>query len=154
VVTDNRRGVALPLVLLLLLALTGLANGALVLSRRELQATWSQRHIARATQALEIARRLASAVPLDAVEARTPWEARPLVEGETPDGLVYAASRRWLDPEFYLLEVRGGSRGWEGMREAIWVGWSVHPSARARAFLSVDPGEVTGAGEEGRQEGS
>jgi hypothetical protein len=145
VVTANRCGVALPLVLLLLMALTFLAHGALVLSQRELQATWAQRHLVRATNATQIGRRLALARLPDSLEPRIPWEARVLVDGQTPDRLIYSASHRWLNSEFFLLEVLGRSGGWEGRRRAIWVGWSRYPGVHLRAFLSAPPGRDDGS---------
>ena len=131
------RGMALPIILLLLLALTAFGHGALLLSRRELQATWAFRSLVRSSQAAEIGLRLGFAVPVDGREGRTPWTSYPLVSGETEDGLLYRANRRWLDTEFFLLEGHGGAKGWAGERKIGWIGWSLFPGARLRAFLGA-----------------
>ena len=133
----ERHGMALPLILLLLLALTLFGHGALMLSRRELQATWAFLNLVRADQAAEIGLRLALQVTPGPSEDRTPWAANPLLSGETDDGLLYGVSRRWLDGEFFLLEGWGGSRGWVGARKAGWIGWSLFPRVRMRAFLAA-----------------
>ncbi len=133
----ERHGMALPLILLLLLALTAFGHGALMLSRRELQATWAFRNLVRAGQAAELGLRLALEVTPDPAEDRTPWVANPLLSGETDDGLVYGVSRRWLDGEFFLLEGWGGTRGWVGARKTGWIGWSLFPRVRMRAFLAA-----------------
>jgi hypothetical protein len=52
-------------------------------------------------------------------------------------GMLYDVGRRWLDGEFFLLESRGRIRGWSGERSTAWVGWSLHPGVRMRAFLSA-----------------
>jgi len=128
---------ALPLVLLLLLALTVFGHGALVLSRRERQATWAFRNFVRAGQAVEIGLRLSLEVTPDPAEDRTPWAASPVLSGETDDGLLYRVTRRWLDGEFFLLEGWGGSKGWVGARETGWVGWTLFPRVRLKAFLAA-----------------
>jgi hypothetical protein len=138
---------ALPLVLLLLMALTAFGHGALLLSLRELRATWAFRNLVRANQAAEIALHLALQAPEIADEDRSPWVLNPLVSGETEDGMLYEAGRRWLTDEFFLMEGRGRIQGWVGERTMIWLGWSGHPPTRMRAFLSTKEGGA-GSGEE------
>jgi len=116
------RGMALPVVLLILMGLTALGHGALLLSRRELQSAWSYRGFLRAQSAAEIGLHLASAVPPEPERNRDPWKAYLVVSGETDDGLAYSTVRRWLSPEFFLLESRGQARGWSGERTVRWVG--------------------------------
>jgi hypothetical protein len=139
----GRAGMALPLILLLLLALTALGHGVLLLSTRELQATWAFRHAVRAGEAAEAGVWLAmhggSALPAE----REVWTVYPLVSGETSDGVTYGAELRWLDRELFLLEGMGGSRGWAGERRMGWVGWSLDPRSRLGAFGA---GAETGRG--------
>ncbi len=137
------RGTALALMLLLMLLLTVLGHGVLLLSMRELQATWAFRHALRAGEAAEAGLWLAVEGGASLPEERTPWIPHVLVSGETPDGITFRAVLRWLDDEFFLLEGVGGSRGWVGERRAGWVGWSLHPLARLAAFGAA--AEVRGA---------
>jgi hypothetical protein len=139
-------GLALPLLLLFLLALSAFGHSALLLSRRELQAVWAYRHYSRASAAAEIGLRLAWGASPDSLGGRVPWTERLLVDGETEDGLLFRGTRRWLDQEYFLLEGIGGSRGWEGEQRAAWIGWTPAPGARVRAFLSHVQG--TSAAEE------
>jgi hypothetical protein len=106
--------------LLLLLALTALGHGALLLSMRELQATWAFRHAVRAGEAAEAGAWLAIQEGVAPPEDRAPWAPNVLVSGETSDGVRYGAVLRWLDGELFLLEGIGGagggwgSEGWGG----------------------------------------
>jgi hypothetical protein len=59
-----------------------------------------------------------------------------LVDGRTEDGLLFQGTRRWLNDEYFLVEGIGGSHGWEGKQREAWIGWTVAPAARVRAFLS------------------
>jgi hypothetical protein len=136
-------GMALPLVLLLLLALAAFGHGALLLSQRELRATWAFRSLVQAEQAAEIGLRLALEISPDQDVSRTPWTAHGLLSGETEDGLIYEASRRWLSDEFYLLEGRGRIRDWVGEREIGWIGWSRFPGVRLETFLGAAGGVST-----------
>jgi len=134
---------ALPLILLLLLALTALGHGALVLSTRELQATWAFRHAVRAGEAAEAGVWLAFQGGAELPEDREPWAVHSLVSGETSDGVTYGAELRWLGRELFLLEGMGGSRGWAGERRMGWVGWSLDTRSRLGAFGA---GAETGRG--------
>jgi hypothetical protein len=152
-VSSLRAGFALPLVILFLLVLGFFGHGILLLSRRDLQATWALRHLVRATQAAEMGLRAAvetaGVPPWDG----SIWTAAPVLAGETPDGLGYSVVRRWLGPEFFLLESTGTSRGWEGVRTLGWVGWLQHPGFRLRVFLSPASGSGNPRGE-GDHEGA
>jgi hypothetical protein len=147
-------GMVLPLMLLLLLALTALGHGALLLSLRELQATWAFRHAVRAGEGAKAGVWLAMGGGEALPSKRPPWIPHVLASGETPDGVTYRGVLRWLDGEFFLLEGIGGSRGWVGEHRAGWVGWSLLPGARLGAFRAA--AEVGGAvvlGGEARIEG-
>jgi hypothetical protein len=146
-------GMALPLVLLLLLALTAFGHGVLLLSRQELKASWAFRDLIRAGQAAEIGLRLGWGTPVGAEDLRRPGAAVPVISGETLGGLTYETSRRWLDTEFFLLESRGGLRGWGGEKNAGWIGWALDPGTRITSFLGAvevglevrrDPGDSSG----------
>ena len=134
------RGFALPLLILLLLALSAFGHGALLLSRRELQAVWAYRHFARAEAAAQIGVRLAWDVQPDSVSERVLWIERTLVEGQTEDGLLFRGTRRWLNQDIFLVEGIGKSRGWPGEKRVTWVGMASAPNVRMGAFLS--PSEV------------
>ncbi len=136
-------GMALPLLLLLLLALTALGQGTLLLARRELQTVWAFRHALRAGQAAEAALRVGPGVGEVGDMERIPWEGVPVGSGESEDGLVFRSVLRWLDQEFFLLEGTGSSRGWKGERRRARVGWSLFPKARLGALTA---GGETGGG--------
>ena len=133
---DQPKGMALPLLLLLLLALTALGNGTLLLARRELATVWAFRHALRAGQAAEAA--LSVGLLAGEIEQgeRVPWEGHSVGSGESEDGLAYRSVLRWLDEEFFLVEGTGGSRGWRGERRRARVGWSLFPEARLAAFAA------------------
>lgn len=129
-------GMALPVLLLLLLALTALGHGTLLLARRELNAVWAFRHVLRAGKAAEAALRVGLREGEIVANERVRWMGHPLASGESEDGLIYRSVVRWLDHEFFLLEGSGGSRGWGGERRRAWVGWSLFPEARLGAFVA------------------
>jgi hypothetical protein len=128
-------------VILFLLVLGFFGHGILLLSRRELQATWALRHLVRATQAAEMGLRAASETTGVQPWDGSLWTAVPVLAGEIPDGLGYSVVRRWLGPEFFLLESIGTSKGWEGERTLGWVGWAGDPELRLRVFLSPASGD-------------
>jgi len=134
VVRAETRGMAIPLVLFLLLALMVLAQGALILSRHERRASWAFQHAALAGKAAEAAVRLGLRAPTFPLENRERWIVHPTLVRETDDGLRFQAVTRWLDGEFFLLEGTGENRGWEGERRTGIVGWSLLPEARVGAF--------------------
>ncbi|NNM05833.1 MAG: hypothetical protein HKO65_12155 [Gemmatimonadetes bacterium] len=129
---------ALPVLLLLMMALTAIGHGALVLSDRELQATWAFRHFLRAETAAKLGLALAWAIPSDTVGERTPWVEETLVDGQTSTGLHFKGIRRWIGPEFFLLEGVGRTEGWRGERRTAWIGWVLSPTVRVRALLAAD----------------
>lgn len=149
----NREGMVLPLILFLMLALTFFGHGALVMARRELQATWGFRHLVRANQAAEMGLRLGMAAGPGPSGSSPLWAPEPVVSGETVDGLLYSVTVRRLAGGFLLLESRGGSRGWRGSRTQIWVGWIPYPGYRIRSFFTPSP-EDSGADPGGADAGS
>lgn len=130
----ERRGMALVLMLLILLALTALGHGTLLLARREILTARSFHHAVRAGQAAQAAI-LAGVEAWEIVAAEGPPGIEiPLSSGETDGGLRYGSLLRWLDREFFVVLGRGGSRGWGGERRLAWVGWRLHPGARLGAL--------------------
>jgi len=127
---------ALPLLLLLLLALTALGHGTLLLARGELHATWAFRHAVRAEKAAEAAIQMGLGEKDALGGERVPWVGISLAGGESEDGLIFRSTLRWLDREYFLVEGSGGSRGWEGERRQAWVGWSLDPVVRVGALLA------------------
>jgi len=143
----EREGMALAILLLLLLALTLLAQGILLLARRELSSSRSFLHALRAEKAALGAvtqgfDRLASH---DTPPAPAPLT--PLGSGWTTDGIWRKADARWLDSELFLLEGEGRSRGWGGRRLVGALGWRLDPGTRLQAFLGgVEVGGGVDAG--------
>jgi len=129
-------GMALPLLLLLLLALTALGHGTLLLARGELHATWAFRHAVRAEKAAEAAIQMGLGEKDAFGRERVPWVGISLAGGESEDGLIFRSTLRWWDREYFLVEGSGGSRGWEGERRQAWVGWSLDPVVRVGALLA------------------
>ncbi len=130
-------GMALPLVLLLLLALTTFGHAALVLSQREVQASAAYRDLVRAEKAAGVGLRLGLSVSPDPFGDRSAWVAQPLLSGELIDGLTYSAIRRWIDREFFVIQGIGGVKGWPGERVLGALGWTLHPGARLASFLAA-----------------
>jgi len=133
----HTNGMALPLVLLLLVALTAFGHAALVLSQREVQASAAFRDLIRAEKAAGVGLRLAISLTPDSSMDRTPWIPELLFTGELTDGLTYSVVRRWIDLEFFVLSGRGGVKGWPGSREVGLVGWTFHPGVRLTSFLAA-----------------
>lgn len=142
-------GVALPFLLLLLVALTLLAHGTVLLARREYQASMAFLH---ATRAREAARSALAAGLARAEDPGVRAEADPiteLVDEDLPDGLSRRTTLRWLSREFFFLEGEGRSRGWPGVHRVGGVGWQLDPLTRMRAFhggVEVGGGVVTPPG--------
>ena len=110
----SRAGVALPLLLVLLLALTLLAHGALLLAQQELRASESYLHVVRSSLAAEGAiQRVAGGASMLPGPRRN-GEVIPLFSGWIDDALWHEGVLRWLGPEFFFLEGGGRSRGWPG----------------------------------------
>jgi hypothetical protein len=128
---------ALPLVLVLLMALTFFGHAALVLSQREVQASAAFRDLARAEKAAGVGLRMAFSLPVDPMAERPLWIPQSLLAGEVMDGLTYSATRRWIDGEFFVVLGRGGVMGWPGEKEVGWVGWALHAGIRLSSFLAA-----------------
>jgi len=148
----SRRGMALPLLLVLLLALTLLGHGTLLLARREILASKTYLHTVQADLAADgaISRVVTDLASLP--DPRIPGVSIPLWSGWTDPGLWQETSLRWLSSEFFLLEGRGRKRGWPGVRVKGALGWTLDPVTRVGAFraglevggsFSVGPGAET-----------
>jgi hypothetical protein len=129
----NARGVALPLVLVLLLALTLLGHGILLLSRWQLLASRAYLHAVRGDLAAAGAVTLGLASFPDPSDPRPQGIVIPLASGWTDGGLRRDVTLRWLGPELFLLEGQGRSRGWPGVRRRGAVGWMLDPVTRLGA---------------------
>lgn len=128
------RGIALPLILVLLLALTLLGHGILLLSRQELQASRAYLHAVRADLAAVGGLRLGLKRLPDPSDPRETGIPIPLGSGWVEGGLWRGATLRWLGPELLLLEGEGRSRGWPGTRRRGAVGWALDPASRLGAL--------------------
>lgn len=130
----TQRGLALPLLLFLLLALTLLAHGTLLLAQQEFMASKAFFHATRATLAARSAL-VASIDPRLSVGGPGVLGESASLFGEwLDDGLWRGASIRWLGRELFFLEGEGRSRGWAGIRRAGAVGWVMDPLSRIAAF--------------------
>lgn len=151
----SRSGLALPLVLCLLLALTLLGHGTLLLSLRELSASKAFLHSVRADLAAEGAISRAFLEVPNLPDSRTAGTPIPLSSGWASPDLWTGASLRWLGPELFLMEGMGRSRGWPGIRVKWALGWALDPATRVGAFtaglevgggLNLGPGvEISGS---------
>jgi hypothetical protein len=134
VVRSTEGGGAIAVVLILLLALSGVAHGVLVLALRELRTVTATRHAWSATVAARGGlvrgfQRLDSLILLGEVpvDGLLTWL-------EVPEGQRHESRLRWLGPEYLFLEASGGSQGWPGKRSVGWVGWVLDPVTRVRSF--------------------
>ena len=133
----DSKGMAVPLILVLLLALTFFGHASLVLSQREVRASAAYRDLVRAEKAAGVGLRLAFSLPVDPMGDRPVWMAKSLLAGDLMDGLTYSATRRWIDREFFVLLAKGSVMGWPGEREMGRVGWVLHPGVRLSSFLAA-----------------
>jgi hypothetical protein len=130
----NVRGFVLPLLLLLLLALTLLGHGILLLSRQELRASRAYLHAVRGDLAA------VGGVSLGLETLPAPSDTRlaaitvPLGSEWIDGGLWRGVTLRWLGPELFLLEGKGRSLGWPGTRRRGAVGWMLDPLTRLGAL--------------------
>lgn len=127
-------GVALPLMLFLLMALTFLGHGSLLLARRDLQAS---RVFLQATQAREAARSalLAATDFGEAIQASRESGGRGrLFQEDWGDGAKRGATVQWLSRELFLVEGEGSARGWPGAKRVGGVGWMLDPPTRMASF--------------------
>lgn len=146
-------GVALPFVLLLLLALTGLAHGGLALSRGGAVLARARSARLRAGLLAEGALRVAEAelYGLDRKRLPPPGEARSWAGLSPAPGLETRIVHRRLGPEWHLLEAAATARTpWGRAREGTArVAWILDPLARiARVRAALEHGGrlVTGEG--------
>lgn len=133
---SSRRGAALAVVLLLLLAMTALGHGVLLLARRELAASRAGQGVVRARLAAQSAVRLLAAMPpppgLDSVPV---WGLVPGPSGALT-GTGYRGALRRLSRERWMLQ--GWGRG-PGDTE-VGVGrtaWILDPVARVVSAIAV-----------------
>ena len=143
----GQEGAALPLFLLLLLALTLLAHGALVLSQAELQASHGFRHAVRADRAAQGAISRSLRIPGGFPGPRVPDSVTRLFSGWVEETLWSGGVLRWLGSEVFLIEGTGRSRGWAGSRRSGAVGWALDPLTRLGALAAgIEAGGSVTAG--------
>jgi len=130
----NVRGIALPLLLLLLLALTLLGHGILLLSRQELRASRTYLHAVRGDLAAVGGLKLGLETLPVSSEPRSAGITIPLASEWMDGGLWRGVTLRWLGPELFLLEGKGRSLGWPGTRRRGAVGWMMDPLTRLGAL--------------------
>ena len=120
----------MPLLLVLLLALTLLGHGTLLLARRELLASKAYLHAVQADLAAEgaISRVLWDLASLPG--PRIPGLLTPLSSGWVHPDLWQETSLRWLSPELFVMEGWGRRRGWPGVRKKGALGWALDPVTR------------------------
>jgi hypothetical protein len=131
-------GVALPVVLLLMLALTGLGHGVLLLCRGELASSTTAGEVLQARLAAESAVRVAADVLLaPSAEVLPPWHLTELEERSLAPTVRYSATARRLGDELVLLVGRGWVVGRGGERRTGRVIWRMDPRARVDAWTGV-----------------
>jgi len=145
----GERGAVLPLLLVLLLALTMLGHGILILAQREMRASLSYLHAVRGEMAAVGAlRRGLEGMALGPVTLQR-GGLIPVQSGWIGEGLWQGSQVRWLTREVFLLEGEGRSRGWPGSRRRGLLGWILDPVSRVGAMtagvelggdLILDPG--------------
>jgi len=130
----NVRGFVLPLLLLLLLALTLLGHGILLLSRQELRASRAYLHAVRGDLAAVGGLSLGLETLPAPSDPRLAGITVPLGSEWIDGGLWRGVTLRWLGPELFLLEGKGRSLGWPGTRRRAAVGWMLDPLTRLGAL--------------------
>ena len=140
--SGGTRGLALPLLLFLLLALTLLAHGTLLLAQRDYRASKAFLHANRSREAARSALQagLERMTPEDSV--LPPGSVVPLLNDRLPEELERKADIRWLSRESFFLQGEGRSKGWAGVRRVGALGWRMDPASRLGAFRGgVEVGE-------------
>lgn len=128
------RGIALPLILVLLLALTLLGHGILLLARQEFQASRAYLHAVRGDLASSGALDLGLKSLPGFSQPRLPGAVIPIASEWIEGDLWRGVGLRWLGSELFLLEGEGRSRGWPGTRRRGAVGWMLDPVTRIGAL--------------------
>ncbi len=139
----GRRGAALVVAILLLLALLALAQGALSLARLELTASLADRRILRAGAAARAGVRDAMSGPVPAGAGGVALWGRQPVVSRALDGATFAATLDRLSREVWLLESVG--RATEGpavvrLGRTVWMLDPLGHLANTRAVLQVKEG--------------
>ena len=127
---EERRGMALPVAMVLLLAMTALAHGVLLLSRHEVRAAASLRDLVRTQRAAEVGLHLhwfGQGITPEPDSSRL-WE--PVSTGDLPGGLSFSVSIRPLDSDFFLVAGAGRLAGRAGGSRIVWLGRSGSCQAR------------------------
>lgn len=126
----RREGVAVATAVLLLLALTALAHGALLLARQELAASRAGGRLLGARAAAMAGAALAGGAPLpDGADGAPLWGSIPLVEGSW-GRVTYKSTATRLSRELWLLVGSGHVEGGAVSRIAR-IAWVFDPVARA-----------------------
>ena len=137
----RRRGAALPLVLLLLLAVTALGHGAFVLSLEEEEASRASAALLQARVMAEGGvRRALEALRVDTLPA-VGREAAVLLQGSVP-GASFRVEVRYLTREIFWVEGRGSAAPASGGPERAQARagrllWALSPLARLAASRAV-----------------
>jgi hypothetical protein len=129
---------AIPLTLLLLLALTGLAHGALILTRQQVLAAHASARYLQASLAAEggVREVLRGWVAGSIAIPTRPAESR-ILRSRLPGGARYEVVIRRLSSEIVLLDAVGQSATAPGERRIARVVWSLDPRRRVREFRAA-----------------
>lgn len=133
----SRWGVAIPAVLLVLLALTALAHGLLVLSRFELEVGRAARHRLRARLAAEGAVRRALVEWKGAGHEALALYASNAGGGALPPAVDYRYVVQRVEREIFVVEGVGVERTGSGNVQVARAVWSLDPAARAGGFSAA-----------------
>ncbi len=126
----GRRGAALAVAVLLLLAVLALAQGALSLASLELQASLADRRLLRADAGAEVGIRTALSSVTSAGLGGVPlWGRVPIGSGAL-DGETFTTHLDRLSREVWLLESVGRERGGPGVVRLGRAVWILDPIAR------------------------
>lgn len=134
----SRTGVALPVLLLLVLALAALSHGVLVLAQDALRSARAGAAVAQARVAAEVG--VVEASSSWAGWSGSPlamWDARTAAEGGLGARARYRVRLRSLGPEFRLLEGEGRVEPEGVTRRVARVVWTLDPVVRVGAALAA-----------------
>ncbi len=136
--SSNQSGMAIPLILILLTGLTGLAYGALAMARHQLAvARASARHVRSGLAAESGVRMVLGQWARSGVAPATSPEDSAAFAGTLAPGQRYRVTVRRLDSEVYVLEGEGSDDMGAGRRRVGRVVWAADPVERLASFRAA-----------------
>ncbi|MEE8147656.1 MAG: hypothetical protein V3T24_08635 [Longimicrobiales bacterium] len=125
-----RRGILLPAMLLLIVAITLIAHGALILAEAELEVSTVARAVLTARLSAEAGVVTAMAGPTAWPVDAAPWRAEPVREGPFGPHGSFSVTATLVEPELTLWEGVGARTGYPLAYRVGRIAWRLSPGSR------------------------